>query len=194
MEAEAAHYRQVAKKYKRPFTIAHGSAIGLGGLTAFLSSAGIAAVVSGTGASVGIPIGGVAGLTGLSSTGLTAFSKKLQTKLTKHEKIYTLAITKRNTVCELVSKALNDNEITNGDFNVILRELEKYNELKADVRSLIINNRTNRRLILRKLRSRYGAKRDKISKKNIVFGRRFEFKFERVNTGFKLYLTKEHAC
>ena len=77
LEAEAAHYRQVAKKYKKTFTIAHGSAIGLGGLAAFLSSAGIATAVSGIGTSVGIPIGGVVALTGLSSTGLTAFSKKL---------------------------------------------------------------------------------------------------------------------
>ena len=135
MGAEAAHYRQVAKKYKRAITIAHGSAIGFGGLTAFLSSLGIATAVSGIGASVGIPIGGVAALTSLSSTGLTAFSKKLQNKLTKHEKIYTLAITKHNTVCEPVSKALNDNEITDGEFNLILRELQNYHELKAAVRS-----------------------------------------------------------
>ena len=135
LEAKAAHYHQVTKKYKRAFTIAHGSAIRLGSLTAFLSSAGIATAVSGIGASVGIPIGGVAALTGLCSTGLTAFSKRLQTKLTKHKQTYTLAITKHNTVCELVSKALNDNKITNGEFNLILRELQNYHELKAAIRS-----------------------------------------------------------
>ena len=119
LEAEAAHHRQVAKKkYKKAFTNTYGSAIGLGALTAFLSSAGIATAVSGIGASVGIPIGGVAALTGLSSSGLTTFSKKLQTKLTKHENTYTLAITKHNTVCELVSKDLDDNDL-------ILRELQK---------------------------------------------------------------------
>ena len=73
-------------------------------------------------------------MTTLSSTGLTAFSKKLQNKLTKHKQTYTLAITKHNTVCELVSKALNDNEITDGEFNLILRELQKYQDLKAATR------------------------------------------------------------
>ena len=104
-------------------------------MTAFLSTAGIATAVSGIRASVGIPIGGVAASTGLCSTGLTAFSKKIQPKLTKHENTYTLAITKHNTVCGLVSKAVNDNEITDGEFNLILCELQKYNELKADIRS-----------------------------------------------------------
>ena len=161
LEAETAHYRQVAKNYKRAFTIAHGSAIGLGALTAFLSS------VSGIGASVGIPIGGVAALIGLSSTGLTGFSKKLQTKLTKHENSYTLAITKHNTVCELVSKALNDNEITDGEFNLILRALQKNHELRAAIALLVINNRANCNPILMKSKSRYAAKRDRICKKNI---------------------------
>ena len=140
LEAEAAHYRRVAKKYKKAFTIAHGSAIGLGSLTALLSSAGTATSVSGIGAFASIPIGGVAALIGISSTGLTAFSRKLQTKLTKHEQIYTLAITKHNTVCKLVSKALNDIKITDGEFNLILCELQKYQELKPAIRSG--NNKT----------------------------------------------------
>ena len=141
----------------------------MGALTAFRSSAGIATAVSGIGASVGIPIGGVAALTGLSSTGLTAFSKKLQTKLTKHKQTYTLAVTKHSTVCEVVSKALNDNEITDGEFNLLLRKLQKYRELKASIRSA----------------------KNKQSEKNSVFGYRVEVGFERVNAGFKLCLTKE---
>ena len=44
---------------------------------------------------------------------------------------------------------------------------------------------------LRKSKNRYAAKRGKICKKNIVFGRRVEVEFERVNAGFKLFLTKE---
>ena len=53
------------------------SAIGLGSLSALLFSAGIATAASGIGAFASVPIGGVAALTGISSTGLTAFSKKL---------------------------------------------------------------------------------------------------------------------
>ena len=107
----------------------------MGALTAALSSAGIATAVTGIGAFVGVPLGGVAAITGISSTLLTGFSKKIQHKLTKHEKIYTLAITKKNTVSELVSKALNDNKISDSEFNLVLRELEKFHELKAAIRA-----------------------------------------------------------
>ena len=80
LKREADHYRQVAKKYKKKtFTIAHASAIGLGALTAALSSAGIATAVTGIGAFTIVLIGGVAAITGLSSTLLTGFSKKYNT-------------------------------------------------------------------------------------------------------------------
>ena len=115
------------KKYKKAFTIAHTSALGLGAVTATLCSAGIATAVTDIGAFASAPIGGVAAITGISSMLLTAFSKKkIQHKLTKHTKLYTLAITKKNTVCELVSKALNDNKISDSEFNLVLRQLEKF--------------------------------------------------------------------
>ena len=136
LERETDHYRQVAKKYKeKTFTITHPSAIGLGAVTAALSSAGIATVVTGIGTFASVPIGGVAAITGISSTLLTGFSKKLQRKLTKHEKLYTLAITKKNTVSEFVSKALNDSKISDSEFNLVLRELQKFHELKAAIRA-----------------------------------------------------------
>ena len=104
-------------------------------MTAALSLAGIATAVTGIGAFASVPIGGVAAITGVSATLLTGFSKKIQHKLTKHEKIYTLAITKKNTVTELVSKALDDNKISDSDFNLVLRELEKFHELKVAIRA-----------------------------------------------------------
>ena len=134
LERKADHYSQVAK-YKKAFAIAHASAIGLGTLTAAFSSAGIATAVTGIGAFASVPIGGVAAITGISSALLTGFSKKLQYKPTKHEKLYTLAITKENIVSELVSKALNDNKISDSEFNLALCEFEKFHKLKAAIRA-----------------------------------------------------------
>ena len=81
------------KKYKKAFTIAYASAIGLGAVTAALSSAGIATAVTGIGAFASVPIGGVAAITGVSSTLLTGFSKKNttqadQTRKTLHARHY----------------------------------------------------------------------------------------------------------
>ena len=118
-------------------------------------------------------------------TGLTAFSKKLQTKLTKHENTpYTLAITKHNTVCELVSKALNDNEITDGEFNLIIRELQKYHELKAAIRSANNKQSGKRQPDIDEIKKQIRREERQNLQKNIVFGRRVEVGFERVNAGF----------
>ena len=100
-----------------------------------LSSTSVATALTGVGIVVTPAIGGVAALTGLSAAGLTAVSKRLERKITKHEKIYTLAVAKQNSVSELVSKALADKTISEGEFTIILREVERYHKLKADIRS-----------------------------------------------------------
>ena len=55
--------------------------------------------------------------------------------MTKHEKIYTLALAKLNSVAELVSKALTDKRISDSEFTIILREVQKDHELKAAIRT-----------------------------------------------------------
>ena len=45
-----------------------------------------------------------------------------------------MALAKLNSVYELTSKALADNRISDSEFSIILREVEKYHELKAAIR------------------------------------------------------------
>ena len=45
-----------------------------------------------------------------------------------------MAVAKLNSVAELVSKALTDKRISNSEFSIILREVEKYHELKTAIR------------------------------------------------------------
>ena len=131
---EADHYRQVAKKYKRTHNITHISAVGLGSLSAGLSSATLATALTGFGIVASPALAGVATVCGLLSAGFAVVSKRLERKVTKHEKIYTLAVAKLNSVAELVSKSLADNRIRDSEFSIILREVEKYHELKAAIR------------------------------------------------------------
>ena len=53
----------------------------------------------------------------------------------RQQKIYTLAQAKRNSVNELVSQALADKQISDVEFRIITREVEKYHKLKAAIRS-----------------------------------------------------------
>ena len=132
---EAKHYRHVAKKYKRSHSIVHRSAVGLGSLSVGLSSGALATALTGFGIAASPALAGVATVCGLASVGFAAASKRLNRKVTKHEKIYTLAIAKRNSVNELVSKALADKQISDAEFRIITREVERYHELKAAIRA-----------------------------------------------------------
>ena len=132
---EVEHYRQVAKKYKRGHSMVHSSAVGLGSLSVGLSSGALATALTGFGIVASPALAGVVTLCGLVSVGFAAASKRLNRKVTKHEKIYTLAQAKRNSVNELVSQALSDKQISDVEFRIITREVEKYHELKAEIRA-----------------------------------------------------------
>ena len=77
---EADHYRQVAKKYKRTHSITHISAVGLGSLSAGLSSATLATTLTGFGIVASPALAGVATVLGLSSVAFAAISKRLEKK------------------------------------------------------------------------------------------------------------------
>ena len=139
---EADHYRQVGKKYKRTHSITHISAVGLGSLPAGLSSATLATTLTGFGIVASPALAGVATVLGLFSVGFAAVSKRLERKVTKYEKIYTLAVSKQNSVSELVSKALTDKKISDSEFAIILREVQKYHERKAAIRDDVKKTKT----------------------------------------------------
>ena len=139
---KADHYRQVAKKYKRTHSMTHISAVGLGSLSAGLSSATLATALTGFGVVASPALAGVAAIFGLVSAGFTVVSKRLEKKVTKHGNIYTLAVAKQNSVAQLASKALTDKKISDSEFSIILREVQKYHELKAVIRDGVKNTKT----------------------------------------------------
>ena len=130
------------KKYKRTHSITHVSAVGLGSLSAGLSSATLATALTDFGIVASPALASVATVLGLFSVGFAAVSKRLERKVTKHEKIYTLALAKQNSVSELVSKALTDKRIGDSEFTIILREVQKYHELKAAIRDGVKKTKT----------------------------------------------------
>jgi len=111
LNKEVGHYRAVAKKYKRAKKVVNWSAAGSGVLSASFSSASFGSTLSVVGLPATIPLGGVGGAFTLASSGLIVASKKLNSKINKHQEIVTLAIAKRNSIYRLLSKALADNQI-----------------------------------------------------------------------------------
>ncbi|KAL4231749.1 hypothetical protein ACF0H5_009325 [Mactra antiquata] len=113
------------KKYKRAYNIIDwlGSFLGV-------ASMGVGAV------SIGLPILlPILGTTSLVCVGLAtplAFvRRKLQSKSKKHYEIKTIAESKLNSIKNLVSKSLADGQLTEGEFKVILDEIEKFDTMKG---------------------------------------------------------------
>ena len=123
------------KKYKRAKKFVNWSAAGSSGLSFVFSSVSFGSALSIVGLPATIPLGGVGGAFALLSSGLIVASKKLDSKIKKHQEIVTLAIAKRDTVDRLISKTLADNQITDGEFQLIMTEFSQYNALKEAVRA-----------------------------------------------------------
>ena len=115
LNAEVVHYRSVAKKYKHAKKVANWSAAGSGIISTAFSSVSLGSAFSVVGLPAAIPLGGVGGAFALASSGLIIASKKLDSKIKKHQEIVTLAIDKRDTVYRLHSKALSDNQISDSE-------------------------------------------------------------------------------
>ena len=56
--------------------------------------------------------------------------RKLMSKAQKHYEIKTIGDSKLNSVKNLISKALNDGQISTEEFQLVLCELDRYNDLK----------------------------------------------------------------
>ena len=143
ISAEVEHYRLVLKKYKKARKALHYSLVGLGTVTAVLSSGAVAISLTGVGIVVGTPVAGIATLSGAVSTGLSVVNKKLERKVNKHSRIHSLAIAKHGSINLAVSQALNDNRVSDTEFQLITREMQKYRQLKETLRSNFARIQTN---------------------------------------------------
>ena len=154
LENEISHYRRISKKYKRAKTIINAFTGTTGVLTVVLSTASFASFVTAIGAIAGAPMAGIAALLGTFSTVAGASSGRLNKKVTKHEKTISLAESKHLSVSRLVSKAMSDGEITDVEFNLILREIENYYSLKDQLRRKVkkIENSSDKNIDVEALR------------------------------------------
>ena len=140
LNAEVVHYRAVAKKYKQAKKVVNWSAAGCSIFSTVVSSASLASPLSVVGLPAAIPLGGIGGAFAAASSGLIITSKKLESKIKKHQEIVTLAIAKGDTVYKLYSKALADNQITDREFQLIMDEFSQYNVLKDAIRAKLTQN------------------------------------------------------
>ena len=79
-------------------------------------------------------LGGLGLICGVVSVITGEAGKKVSRKVTKHEKTVSVCESKINSLKDRISKALADDRISDEEFENILAEMSKYNEMKKDIR------------------------------------------------------------
>ena len=140
----------LSKKYHRAVKVIAGIDCALVISSMGLGAAGIGVLSTIIAAPVAIAMEGVALGVGLLSIVGGQTNKKLSMKAEKHEKIKTLADAKLNTISDHISKALTDDQISDQEYSLILSELDKFHQMKEEIRSKIkvgIDEETKQSLI-----------------------------------------------
>ena len=103
--------------------------------TVITGSISIAAFASGVGLPVGIALGGTSLILSLATVITRKSFKTFTVKQEKHNSIKLLAQSKLDSITDIISKAMQDGDISSTEFHKVLQEVEKYRKFKADIRN-----------------------------------------------------------
>ena len=120
--------KSLYKKYKRSINITDGVDTGL--ISASVIMAGVGLTVP-----LMLPLEIIAIVCGCMGVCVKLVRRKLMSKTQKHCNVQTKAESKLNSIKDIVSKALQDGEISEGEFKMVLNEMEKYSELKQEIKT-----------------------------------------------------------
>jgi hypothetical protein len=134
LESERDVRARVAKKYQLGINIISGFTCALEFASVGLGVAGVILLRTIIATPNVITMEGITlAAGGLSATSNIICDKVLSSKAKKHYQIMMLAQSKLSTISDHISKVLKDNEISDGEFTLILSEVDKYNQLKEDI-------------------------------------------------------------
>ena len=106
------------------------------GTLSFISSAsGVGTALSGVGLPAGASLGAIGLICGILNVFTGSVAKKICHKVNKHEQTVAICQSKVNSIKDRISKALNDNKISDEEFHNIISEVDKYNEMKRNIRN-----------------------------------------------------------
>jgi len=139
LQDELNNYSRCRRRYNSAFNTLSNihSVVSFG--TIATSATGLGLIVSGIGAPAGIVLEGVSVGCGLGSLLSDLLLKKINKKLQKHTAINQLANSKITSIQKLISTALEDGNISDSDFKMIIDDYENYQTQKQSIQSKIKN-------------------------------------------------------
>ena len=120
--------KSLYKKYKRSINITDGVDTGLISASVILAGVGLTVPLM-------LPLEIIVIVCGCMGVCVKLVRRKLMSKTQKHYEIKTLGESKLNSIKDLISKALQDGQISESEFKMVLNEMEKYSELKQEIKT-----------------------------------------------------------
>ena len=127
LEKERDFRASLYKKYRRGANVVDGLDTGLSVASAAMAATGVGLLTTIIAAPVAIGLKAGAIACGF-------ICRKLEAKARKHDQIRVLALSKLNTIANRISTALTDDKISEEEFRLILSEVDKYDQMKAEIR------------------------------------------------------------
>ena len=122
------------KTYRRGFNIVDGLDIALSTASVGLAAScvGLLSTIITMPVAIGIQAGAV--VSGLLGASGKVLGWRLQAKASKHNQVLVLAESKLNSAADRISTALTDDKISDEEFRLILSEIDKYHQMKEEIR------------------------------------------------------------
>ena len=134
LEKERDFRASLYKKYRRGANVIDGLDTGLAVAGAAMAATGVGLLTTiiATPVAIGLQAGAIA--SGLLGAGGRFICRKLEAKARQHDQIRVLAVSKLNSIADRISAALTDDKISEEEFRLILSEVDKYDQMKAEIR------------------------------------------------------------
>ena len=134
LEKERDFRASMYKKYRRGAHVADGIDTAHSVTNVGLAASGVGLLSTIIAAPFAIGLQARVIVCGLLGAGGKLVGRRLQAKARRHDLIRSLAESKLNTIADRISVALNDDKIIEEEFRLILSEVNKYNQMKAEIR------------------------------------------------------------
>jgi len=134
LSTEVKNSERLHKKYRRAVNSLDGTCGMLGTTCVVTGTVGAGLLASGIGYVAGLVLETVTGIAGLLDIAGVVVSRRCSAKAAKHKAVYVLASAKLSTVHSHISKALEDCNISDDEYKLVLEEIKKYRTMKEEIR------------------------------------------------------------
>ena len=133
LERERDERAKLYKKYRKVVNVIDGFDTAMVAASLGMGVAGVGLLTTIIAAPVVVGLEAAAVICGLASFAGKYVSRRLLVKAKKHDEIHVLALSKLNSITDIISNSLRDGHISPEEFKAVLNEEEKYRQMKASI-------------------------------------------------------------